>query len=89
MGSTEDDRPEQTLRRKVLTYMIAHPDAKDTVEGIIDWWLADASTSETELSAVLGDLIKRGWVTEASYGQTVIYGFAKSRIEEVRQFLES
>ncbi len=88
MDSTEEESSLRTTQRKILAYMVEHPEAKDTVEGIMDWWLADfTGNSKTELIVVLEDLLQRRWVTATSYGQTVVYGFDKTRIEEVRRFL--
>ena len=39
MDSSADDGPAQTLQRKILTYMLEHPEAKDTAGGILNWWL--------------------------------------------------
>ena len=33
---TDEDR---ALARAILRYLEAHPEAKDTVEGIVQWWL--------------------------------------------------
>lgn len=37
MGSTADDEDE--IKRSVLAYLHAHPQAADTLRGIVDWWL--------------------------------------------------
>ena len=88
MDSTADDGPAQTLQRKILTYMLEHPEAKDTAGGIMNWWLGGtAGIPEAEVSAALDDLLQRGWVIATRYGQTVIYGFAKAETAVVRKFL--
>jgi DNA-binding transcriptional regulator PaaX len=90
MDSTEDDHSAKKLQRKILAYMVEHPEAKDTAAGIIKWWLAGfAGNSEVELRAALDDLLQRGWVTATRYGQTVIYGFDKTHMEKVREFLRA
>ena len=33
---------DRTRARAILRYLEAHPDAKDTVEGIAQWWLVHA-----------------------------------------------
>jgi hypothetical protein len=30
---------ENKISRQILTYLVNHPDAQDTLEGIMQWWL--------------------------------------------------
>lgn len=49
--------------------MAQHPEAKDTLEGIMTWWLAhtDAAPTAAEVKAGLGHLIAQG-VMQAESG---------------------
>jgi Fe2+ or Zn2+ uptake regulation protein len=29
------------IGKEILTYLVEHPDAHDTVEGIVEWWLME------------------------------------------------
>jgi hypothetical protein len=90
MDSTEGQSSVKKLERKILSYMVEHPEAKDTAAGIMKWWIAEvAGDAEVEFHAALDRLLRQGWVTATRYGQTVIYGFAKTHIDEVRSFLRA
>ncbi len=76
--------------RHVLQYLIAHPDAKDTVQGILLWWLpVDAiERGEEEVQEALDTLVAQGWLTQrqTTTAQT-LYGLNQEKLEEIQQFL--
>lgn len=60
--------PNQVTRARVddevFEYLVQHPDAQDTLEGICDWWLLERRVrrSVAEVEAALGKLVVRGFV---------------------------
>jgi len=75
----------------VLGYLVEHLEAKDTVQGIMQWWLRDGrpNVRRSDVSSALEDLVVRGWITATSLGQgAVLYGLDKTRIDDVRDFLQ-
>ncbi len=79
-----------SLQREVLGYLVEHLEAKDTMQGIMQWWLLDGRppVRPSDVSAALEDLVVRGWITATSLGPgAVLYGLDKTRIDEVRDFL--
>lgn len=48
----------------ILRYLIRHPRAKDTADGVARWWLGPAGASFTvdEVRDALGRLAAEGWV---------------------------
>ena len=50
----------------VLDYLAAHPDAEDTLEGIIEWWLErqEIIRHTGTVKAAVDDLVARGLVIE-------------------------
>jgi hypothetical protein len=81
---------QQELTRHILAYWIEHPDAKDTAEGIFNWWFRayEPRWRMDEVKAVLDDLTARGWLTRRRMRQSeVIYGLIKETITEIKTFL--
>lgn len=54
---------------KVMAYLSGHPDAQDTIEGIVQWWLLE-QTIEQQTAVVkeaIAELVEKGLV-EVSVG---------------------
>jgi trehalose-6-phosphatase len=54
------------IERDILEYLTDHADAKDTLEGVAEWWLLQhAIRSRTaDVANVLADLVARGILIE-------------------------
>ena len=80
------------MQREILIYMVSHPEAKDTVDGIMDWWLprGPGRLRSPDVILALEDLAQKGWITVASYRKgATVYGLDKTRLVEIQEFLES
>jgi hypothetical protein len=51
---------------KILAYLAEHPDADDTLEGIMEWWLLEQRIKHwaVEVQAALAGLVAQGLVLE-------------------------
>ena len=91
-GDHHDDPASQVLEieRLVLSYLLEHPDAKDTVEGILEWWLPDASRGlrKVDLTLALDQLLEREWITSSRFTGTTVYGLERGRRDEILRWLE-
>ena len=48
---------------QILEYLVAHPDAKDTLDGVRHWWLAGGDTvTVDDVRAATADLLARGFI---------------------------
>jgi hypothetical protein len=86
---TQSNRQEKVIRA-ILAYCVEHPDAKDTVEGILTWWfpVAEVSWSMEEVRTALEFLTTRGWITSRTIRKSEqIYGVSKERLPEIKDFL--
>lgn len=61
-----DDNAIGSLADEVERYLATHPNAADSVEGILRWWLppGHADASAEQLKRALDLLVARGTVTE-------------------------
>ena len=88
--SDEENQRQQKLTREILTYCVEHPDAKDTVEGILTWWFpaGAARWRVEEVKTALRLLTAQGWLTSRSMRHSEeIYGLTKEKVAEIRMFL--
>ncbi len=64
------------LSGAILSYLRAHPQAADTVAGIVEWWLPWNLHAEAveRVQAALDELVAQGWVEKiVLVGGTVLY----------------
>ncbi|WP_201316532.1 hypothetical protein [Dyella sp. EPa41] len=59
---SDDERGRQEVERAVLAYLHRHPDAADTLDGIVSWWLPQQryETERERIERVLSVLVERG-----------------------------
>lgn len=57
-------QPPRPLTRELLDYWMHHPEAQDTEESIVEWWLLQNRIQQAvvEVRCVLTELIERGFV---------------------------
>ena len=79
------------LEQQILEYLIKQPEAKDTLEGIMGWWLPGTQLQlrRVEVERVLQDLVQRGWLTVTESASLAVYGLEQSRIAEIKAYLLS
>lgn len=90
---SEPDDLSKTVNRaihEIVQYMTRHPEARDTLAGIRDWWLSPESTYTTaELQQALDTLTAWGWlVKQTLVTQTVVYGVSEAGLGPANEFLE-
>ncbi|HLF86223.1 MAG TPA: hypothetical protein VI584_04005 [Nitrospiria bacterium] len=76
--------------REILSYLVEHPEAKDTAEGIMKWWLSKGSTEreKDEVQDAIDFLVAKGWLAMREIADSKkIYGVERERLEEIKEFL--
>lgn len=71
---------------EILAYLVEHPNARDTLEGIVQWWLLEQEIKKwtAEVKAALAGLVGEGLVIEERGADTrVHYRLNQPLAEEV------
>ena len=78
--------------RDILHYLLEHPDAKDTRDGILRWWIPqrrDEPDAQT-MQDVLDDLVAKGWMYKReAVANRVIYSMNKDHIKDIQVAVEA
>jgi hypothetical protein len=58
------------IAREILAYLADHPEAEDTLEGIVQWWLLERRIvyQAHEVKAALDHLVRKGVLLEQRQG---------------------
>ena len=85
-------RSRASVIAEILRYLVAHPDAKDTVDGIARWWIArprEAWRPDLVQDAI-DDLVARGFVVRRETTPShVVYGLDKQHLETITNIVRS
>lgn len=75
------------ISHEILAYLVEHPEARDTLEGILEWWLLERKIKrqKDQVKKALTELIARGLVLEHKGGNSQTqYSINQSKYEEIR-----
>jgi len=87
---------DRTIKRKspigfqILAYFVAHPDAQDTLEGIVEWWLLERTIKfETaRVKEALAELSSQGFILEEKGADLQTrYRINQARYDKIRELL--
>lgn len=89
-----DDLPIGVKRalEEIVCYMVSAPEAKDTLQGIRDWWLGvrDVVCSLAEVQQAVETLVHWHWLTEQRLAEhTIVYGPSLEGLHNGLQYLKS
>jgi hypothetical protein len=82
---------ESKIGNEILAYLVDHPKAQDTLEGIVEWWLLERAIKfqEAQVKKALAELVTKGLVIEQKGDNSKIhYRVNKSRFEEIKKLVE-
>jgi hypothetical protein len=88
-----EDRNTDNVTRvafNILAYLARHPEAKDGLEGIAEWWILEQHVvNQTALVvAALETLVRKGWlVAEKKAGRGRIYGINPDKASEIEKLV--
>lgn len=79
------------ISNEILEYLVEHPRAQDTLEGIMNWWLMEQTIKfqEAQVKKTLADLVAKGLILEHKRPDSEIhYRINQSKLEEVQKHLK-
>ena len=82
----------QETSHKILTYLMDNPDAQDTFEGIVDWWLLqqDIKRNVALVRKTVDDLIYQGFLLERQgLGRAKYYQVNRERLPEISALIHN
>lgn len=82
---------EEETALRILSYLLRHPEARDTLEGMTRWWLLEEEIHErlVEISHGLSSLVKQGLILEERRGASLpLYRLNPNKKEEVKMLVE-
>lgn len=74
----------------ILTYLLQHPDAQDTLEGIIQWWLLERYIRRHTIlvSQALSELVNKDLIVEIHHSNTQPhYQINKNNIQKIQELV--
>ena len=78
----------ETLGHQILRYLLGHPGARDSADGIRLWWLQPGCEATVpEVEDALDDLVDRGWVETSGEGDVILFGLVPSASADIRAYL--
>jgi hypothetical protein len=82
---------ESKIGNEILAYLVDHPDARDTLEGIVEWWLLERQIKfqTARVKEALSDLVDRGLILEhRGLDSQIHYRINQSRYEEIQELFK-
>ena len=70
---------------RILTYLVSNPEAKDPIEGVVEYWIkqTDKEYTKARVDKVLQDLVKKGVIETFESGGREIYKLNEGKRREV------
>ena len=82
---------ESQIACEILTYLSEHPDAQDTLQGIVRWWLLEQRIRHqtSVVKGALSNLVARGLLVErGKHGVSPSYRINPDKVREVKDLME-
>jgi hypothetical protein len=82
---------ESLIAQDILSYLLEHPAAKDTIEGIVEWWLLEEKIKRrmNEVQKVLDELVREGLIiANKSKDSKIRYRINQLRKNKIRAMLD-
>lgn len=75
---------------QILAYLVEHPEAQDTLDGIVEWWLLERTIKfkATQIRKSITELVAKGLVIEHRGRDSQIrYRINQNKFEEIQRLI--
>jgi hypothetical protein len=79
------------LGYQILTYLVEHPEAQDTLEGIVEWWLLERQImfQTARVREALSELVAKELILELmGLDSQTHYRINQSKYEEIQELFK-
>ena len=79
------------ISNEILAYLVGHPGAQDTLEGIVEWWLLERAIKfqTARVKEALSELVDKGLIIEKKGSNSHIhYRLNQSKYEEIQELFK-
>lgn len=81
-------QPNRTeIARRILIYLDENPEAQDSIEGILQWWLLERTVhyEKIRVEEVIEELVSRNFIVARKIsGLPIMYSLNPSKLKEIR-----
>ena len=90
MNRPDQSDDKQGVEKEILQYLVAHPYAQDTVNGIVRWWfLTEPVKKERDVQEALDKLVAADFViAEKGSDSQIRYKLNHQELEKIRLWLK-
>jgi hypothetical protein len=82
--------PGRPLTDEVLAYLLQHPQAQDTIEGVAEWWLLEQRFRHAvaDVEVAMSELVRNDFLIARRCGEgRMYYGLNRDKEREIRRHL--
>ncbi len=79
------------ITQEILAYLLEHPEAQDTLDGIVQWWLLDRKIryQQKKVKEAIGDLVAKEIIIEQKKpGRESRYRVNRDKAQEIKEFIQ-
>ena len=90
-GLLINDESKTKIGNEILAYLVDHPNARDTLEGIVEWWLLERKIEFVTASVkeALSELVAKGLILEKKGPDSQIhYRINQSKYKEIQELFK-
>ena len=76
---------------EIMTYLAENPDAQDTLDGVVEWWLLEQRIKKQmrEVKATLDELVENGLLVERrGKDSKTHYKINRRKYKKIQQLIE-